>query len=245
MVLTTRGCIYTWGAGEQGQLGRKIIERRKIHGTNPEKVTLGSRLRKAVVIGAGNYASFAVDEKGDVWGWGLNTMGQAGTGYEGEGDQIVQQPERVFGLSKEELGGATITKIAGGEHHTLFLSSDGRVFACGRANGGQLGLPSTHDALKSEDYQGFVAEPTLVPFPDSDDPIVHISAGTHNNLAVSAAGALYAWGQGEQGELGTGDATDVPTPRMIVRREGGSWKAITAECGGQHSLGLFRKKVVD
>ncbi|KAI5118766.1 hypothetical protein M0805_005647 [Coniferiporia weirii] len=244
VVLTTHGNIYTWGAGEQGQLGRKIIERRKIHGTTPEKVTLKARSLKAVVVGAGNYTSYAVDEKGGVWGWGLNSMGQVGTGYEDEDDQIVPQPQLVIGLSSDELGGARITRIVGGEHHTLFLASDGRVFACGRANGGQLGLPADHAAFKAEGYEGLVAEPTLIPFPDApaDDPVVHISAGIHSNFAVTAAGALYAWGEGNQGELGIGEDTDAKTPTVIVRKEGGSWKAISAESGGQHSLGLFVKK---
>ncbi|KAL5527250.1 hypothetical protein ACEPAG_6041 [Sanghuangporus baumii] len=246
VVLTTFGNIYTWGAGEQGQLGRKIIERRKIHGTTPEKVTLRSRSLKAVAVGAGNYASFAVDEKGGVWGWGLNNMGQIGTGHEDEDDNMIPQPQRIDVLSPEALGnGARITQIVGGEHHTLFLSSDGRVFACGRANGGQLGLPSDHTAFKAEGYKGFIVTPTHVSFPDSEseDPVVHISAGTHTNFAVTSAGALYAWGEGNQGELGIGDDMDAKTPTVVVRKEGGSWKAIAAECGGQHSLGLFRKKV--
>ncbi|KLO19781.1 RCC1/BLIP-II protein [Schizopora paradoxa] len=243
VVLTTFGHIYTWGAGEQGQLGRKIMDRHKIHGTNPEKVTLKSRNRKATVVGAGAYSSFAVDDKGDVWAWGLNNMGQTGTGYEGETETMVLQPTKVAELSEEELGGETIVQIAGGEHHTIFRTSGGRVFACGRANGGQLGLPSDHEAFKEPENEGMVDTPTLIPFPDSDDPIVHISAGIHNNLAVSASGALYSWGQGNQGELGVGDETDMPTPHMIVRREGGQWKTITAECGGQHSMALLRKKV--
>ncbi|KAH8113447.1 RCC1/BLIP-II [Phellopilus nigrolimitatus] len=244
VVLTTHGNIYTWGAGEQGQLGRKIIERRKIHGTTPEKVTLKARSLKAVVVGAGNYASFAVDENGAVWGWGLNSMGQIGTGYDDEDDHIVPQPQKVIGLSKEELDGATIIRIAGGEHHTLFLASDGRVFACGRANCGQLGLPADHAIFTAEGFGGFVAEPTHVPFPDTaaEDPVVRISAGIHSNFAVTAAGALYAWGEGNQSELGIGDETEAKTPTVVVRKEGGSWKAISAECGGQHSLGLFRKK---
>ncbi|PAV20470.1 RCC1 BLIP-II [Pyrrhoderma noxium] len=226
VVLTTHGNIYTWGAGEQGQLGRKIIERRKIHGTTPEKVTLKSRSLKAVVVGAGNYTSFAVDEKGGVWGWGLNNMAQVGTGYEVLGE------------------GVRVKSISGGEHHTLFLTSDGRVFAVGRANGGQLGIPEDNEKLKSEDFKGFIAEPVHIPFPDpaSEDPVVHISAGIHSNFAVTAAGALYAWGESNQGELGLGDETEAKTPQVLVRKVGGSWQAIAASCGGQHSIGLFKKK---
>ncbi len=90
--------------------------------------------------------------------------------------------------------------------------------------------------------RGIVDIPTLVPFGDAKDPIVHISAGIHNNLAVSAAGALYSWGQGTQGELGVGDETDAPTPQMIVRREGGLWKTVVAECGGPAFNGAAQEK---
>ncbi|CAL1701214.1 unnamed protein product [Somion occarium] len=244
LVLTTHGNVYAWGAGEQGQLGRKVLERRKIHGTVPEKIVLGSRSRKAVVIGAGGYTSFAVDNQGSVWAWGLNNMGQAGTGFtSAAADSEVSRPQKVANLSKAELGDdETVVEIAGGEHHTLFLTSKGRVFACGRSEGGQLGLADDDEAFEDREFPGMLPEPALVTFPDGDDPIVHISAGIHNNLAVSKGGALYTWGTGPQGELGAGDETEVKTPKMIVRKEGGSWAAIAASCGGQHTLGLLKKK---
>ncbi|KAJ3722581.1 regulator of chromosome condensation 1/beta-lactamase-inhibitor protein II [Lentinula raphanica] len=241
LVLTTHGNIYTWGAGEQAQLGRKVLERRKIHGTVPEKVSLGSRTRKAKVIGAGSFHSFAVDDKGDVWGWGLNSMGQVGIGSASEEDAQVQLPTKVERLSKEALDGDVVVQISGGEHHTLFLTQSGKVFAVGRSNAGQIGLPDDDPAFKDRADPDFVTEPVQVKFPDDDDPVVHISVGTHNNLATTKDGALYCWGQGTQGELGVSDV-EVKTPRMIVRREGGSWAAIKVACGGQHTLGLFRKK---
>ncbi|KAF5387661.1 hypothetical protein D9615_000590 [Tricholomella constricta] len=241
LVLTTHGNILTWGAGEQAQLGRKVLERRKIHGTVPEKVTLGNRSRKAVKIGAGSFHSFAVDDKGDVWGWGLNSMGQTGTGYASSDDAVVQLPQKVKRLSKEELGCDTVVQIVGGNHHTLFLTSSGKVYACGRSNAGQLGLSDDDEAFKDRFDPEFVTEPVLVTFPDPDDPIVHVSSGPHNNMAVTKGGALYCWGQGTQGELGVPDV-EVKTPRIIVRKEGGAWAAISASCGGQHTLGLFRKK---
>jgi len=242
LVLTTHGNIYTWGAGEKSQLGRKVIERRKIHGTVPAKITLGKRSRKAVVVGAGQYHSFAVDDRGDVWGWGLNSMGQTGTGYTFPSDSEVFSPKKVIGLSKSDLGGETVVEIVGGDHHTLFRTSDGKVYACGRSNAGQLGLPDDHPAFEGRESGDFLPKPVLVPFPDVDDPVVQISAGAHNNMAITKGGALYAWGQGMQSELGVGDETEVRTPRMVVRKEGGSWTAVAVACGGQHTVGLFRKK---
>ncbi|KAG6910937.1 hypothetical protein DXG01_005991 [Tephrocybe rancida] len=241
LVLTTHGNVLTWGAGEQAQLGRKVLERRKIHGTVPEKITLGNRGRKAVKIGAGSWHSFAVDDKGDVWGWGLNSMGQTGTGYESTADAVVQLPQKVQRLSKEELGGDVVQQIVGGDHHTLFLTAGGKVYACGRSNAGQLGLADDDEAFKDRMDSEFITEPALVTFPDMEDPIVQVSSGSHNNMAVTKGGALYCWGQGTQGELGCADE-EVKTPKIIVRKEGGAWAAISVSCGGQHTLGLFRKK---
>jgi len=240
LILTTHGNVFTLGAGEQGQLGRKVLERRKINGTAPEKITLGTRSRKAVVIGAGNYHSFAVDDKGDVWGWGLNTMGQTGTGFTANTE--IQIPTKVIGLSKEILGGETVVEIVGGEHHTIFLTSGGRVFACGRSDGGQLGLEDNDLAFKDREHPDFSPEPVQVKFADPGDRVVHISAGTHNNMAITEGGALYAWGQGEQSELGVGEDGEASTPTMIVKKEGGSWTALAVACGGQHTLGIFKKK---
>lgn len=242
VVLTTHGSIYTWGAGEQAQLGRKVLERRKIHGTVPEKVTLGGRSRKAVVVGAGNYHSFAVDEKGDVWAWGLNSMGQTGTGWKSAADDIVQLPTKVKHLSKAELGEDLVVQIAGGDHHSVFLTQLGRIYTCGVSTGGQLGLADDDEAFKDRGNPDFISEPALVTFPDPDDPVVQISCGSHNNAAVTRAGALYTWGQGVQGELGLGGQEEARTPHVVVRKEGGSWFAAAVACGGQHTLGLFRNK---
>ncbi|TFY69968.1 hypothetical protein EVJ58_g85 [Rhodofomes roseus] len=208
IVLTTHGNIYTFGAGEQGQLGRKVMERRKIHGTVPEKIVLGSRSHKAVVVGAGSYSSPARALRAP-----LRT---------GE----VQLPKQVIGLGRAQLGGeATVVQIVGGEHHTLFLTSDGRVYACGRSEGGQLGLADDDEAFKDRPFPDMLAEPTKITFLDANDP-----RGPH-----------LRW-RTQQPRGDKGGEEQARTPTVVVRKEGGAWAAITASCGGQHSLALFRKK---
>ena len=241
IVLTTDGNVYTLGAGEQAQLGRRVLDRRKIHGTVPEKIVLGTRSRKAVVVGAGAYHSFAVDENGTVWGWGLNAMGQIGTGHTSSEDDIVQLPQKVKRLSKEELDGDRVVQIAAGEHHTLFRTEMGKVYACGRAESGQLGLTDDDPAFAERPDRDFVTEPALIRFPDPTDPIVHVSAAAHCNMATTVGGALYSWGQGTQGELGDSEEV-IKTPKELVRKEGGKWFAASASCGGQHTVGLFRRR---
>lgn len=98
ILLTADGHVWTFGNGQQGQLGRKVIERRKYHGLVPEKLALG---RKSVAIGAGvrlrvsqiarvepaadvswfpsqTYTSFAVTKTGSVFACGLNQFRQCG-----------------------------------------------------------------------------------------------------------------------------------------------------------------------
>ncbi|KAF7770328.1 hypothetical protein Agabi119p4_6302 [Agaricus bisporus var. burnettii] len=252
VILTTQGYIYTLGSGEQYQLGRKIIEGRKIDGTNPRKIVLGKRLRKAVHVAAGSYHSFAIDENDDVWAWGLNNLGQTGTGWFSEEDNIVYSPQKIESLSRQNLAGDYVTQIAGGEHHSLFLTSGGKVYSCGRMNGGQLGLQDDNPAIVewrmkyAEKYGDKLPQllptPTQINFPDANDPVVQVSAGLHNNAVVTQGGALLAWGQGVQGELGLRKKEEVKTPEVVVRKEGGAWFAAAVSCGGQHTIGLFRKK---
>jgi len=244
-VLTTLGNVYTWGLSELGRLGRKVSTFKSA----PDRVLLGDGSRKAVVIGAGETTSFAVDDSGDVWGWGLNSMGHTGTGHPKHDKDVVERPSKVIGLSSTELGNSDrVVKIAGGEHHTLFLTSQGKVYVCGKSNDGQLGLASNHDA---EDHRTtrFVSEPVRIDFPSNadDDPIVHISAGLRYNMAVTRDGILYSWGFGPQGELGLSQPSPdneielALTPQPVTRREG-SWAVKDVSCGGMHVLGLFQKR---
>ncbi|RPD54671.1 RCC1/BLIP-II [Lentinus tigrinus ALCF2SS1-6] len=245
LFLTTHGEVYSAGSSEYMQLGRRVLKRHMVKGTVPERVILQTRSRKAVVIGAGADHSFAVDADGTTWGWGLNGHGQTGTGVESHRseDRVVSSPRPVHGLTKAELDGATIVQIAGGVQHTLFLSSDGRVYGCGNYEDGQLGLADDDGELAARYPDRYVPEPVLIPFPDSDDPVVAVACGTHNSLAITQGGALYAWGRDTTGQVGTGnEGADVRTPTVVVHRTGGSWFTKAASCGSQHSLALLQKK---
>lgn len=140
VALTTDGVVFTWGNGQQSQLGRRIIERRKINGLTPERLSI----KHIVAIGAGAYHSFAIDKKGVVWAWGLNSLKQ--TGIDSDEDTIPV-PRRVDGLSPDELN-AHVIQISAGQHHSLFLLSDGRVFGAGRCDGFELGIDESHPSMK-------------------------------------------------------------------------------------------------
>ena len=244
IALTTHGNLFAWGDGGQGQLGRKIVQRRVIQGTVPTRVCLGHRSRKAVVIGAGDYTSFAVDDQGDVWGWGLDNRGQTGTGNSNpDRDLTLAGPKKVIGLSKRELNGESVVEIAGGVHHTLFLTSGGRVFAVGSSRNGLLGLPADHPVFANPKFPGRITTPVEVPFPNPDDPVRRIAVRERGNMAVTVGGALYAWGEGNAGQLGLGDENrTVETPTVVMGGVGEPFAVYDVSCGDQHTLALLRNR---
>lgn len=134
-----------WGNGQQSQLGRRIIERRRINGLAPERLGL----KNIVTVGAGHFHSFAVDKDGRVYAWGLNSLRQTGVSADRGGEEgIIQVPTIVDALDPSLHNGAKVIQVSGGEHHSLFLFDNGEVYGCGRADGSQIGLGEAHSAMK-------------------------------------------------------------------------------------------------
>ena len=63
--------------------------------------------------------------------------------------------------------------------------------------------------------------------------VVQVAAGHSHSTALTVTGELYAWGKGDDGQLGHGDKEDVAVPRVVDGIEG----AVTGMTGGgDHSL---------
>ncbi|TIC00011.1 RCC1/BLIP-II [Wallemia mellicola] len=145
LALTTSGIVYAWGNGQQQQLGRRVIERRKLNGLTPEPL----HIRNIVAVGTGSYHSFAIDKDGVVFGWGLNKMRQTGVSDERDGyEDTIAVPTPIDALHPDNHDGSRVIQISGGEHHTLFLFDNGEVWGCGRCDGKELGLSKDHPAYK-------------------------------------------------------------------------------------------------
>lgn len=92
--------------------------------------------------------------------------------------------------------GANIAQVVCGSKHTLFLTDDGEVLACGVGDYGLLGTGSS----------GSVPVPQRLEKFDEVD-VVQIAAGESHNLALTANGAVYSWGRNDNGQLGFRDST--------------------------------------
>ncbi|KAI9603254.1 hypothetical protein H4Q26_002572 [Puccinia striiformis f. sp. tritici PST-130] len=152
LALTTDGHVYSWGNGQQQQLGRKIIERRKKNGLAPERLSL----KKIVLIGTGGSHSFAVHENGTVYGWGLNTRGQLGISIDQSGwdEEIVSVPTIIHAMHPDRHDGSRVVAIEGGDFHTLFLLDNGQVWSVGNYENGEIGIKkSSPEIVAAEDLR--------------------------------------------------------------------------------------------
>ena len=115
--------LWAWGANLARQLGTS---------TNANRTTPTATLAPAgvVVADGGRDHSLALFADGAVWAWGGNEYGQVGTGVD---FHVRFFPEQVPVVSD-------VLEIAAGSDFSLALDADGRVWAWGRSDDGQLGL---------------------------------------------------------------------------------------------------------
>jgi alpha-tubulin suppressor-like RCC1 family protein len=142
-------------------------------------VTLLASTATAVKVTVGRGFSIAVQNH-KAYAFGSNAYGQLGIGRD-ETDLV--SPEEV------DLGDERVTHVAAGSFHTLFLTASGTVFAAGRNNYGQLGIPAgpSHQA------------PIMIMH-----EVVAIAAGHAHSLFVLSSGRVRSAGLNSAGQLGDG-----------------------------------------
>ncbi len=117
----------------------------------------------------------------------------------------------------------TIVSIAAGWNHSLLLSADGVVYACGRNDCGQLGFETLEDCPCFAPVSGF-----------GRAKVKAIFAGGNHNFAITEGDVLYGWGANESGQLGTGDTEQRTSPSVVSELT--SFRKIS--CGFAHSAGI-------
>lgn len=139
LVLTSKGQIWTWGAGEQSQCGRRIIERDSSDrdtSLTPYSMFWKPRSPNIKAIGCGDYTSYAIAQDDKFYSWGLNSTSQTGHPLTSTLEGCVVDVKPVKGFENYKF-----TQIQGGANHTIALGSAGEVYVWGGARAGQLGMP--------------------------------------------------------------------------------------------------------
>lgn len=134
--ITTAGEVYCAGDNTLGQLGNGTC----VSSATPVKFQLPvGEKAKSVVVGSNQHQSEAtmiLTESGNIYSAGKNEFGRFGTGSLGTGPDFVQ-----CSVVKTVMPpGVTATSLSTNDaYSTYFMGSDGRPYAMGRNNQGQLG----------------------------------------------------------------------------------------------------------
>ncbi|KAI8249091.1 Delta-1-pyrroline-5-carboxylate dehydrogenase [Colletotrichum sp. SAR 10_77] len=231
LALTNDGNVFAWGSGEQNELGRRILARRRFETLVPQRVGLPKN--KTAKIFAGSHHSFAIDTTGKVWGFGLNNFGQCGISTrEDTGFTTVISPTVI-----KSLEGYKIRHIGCGLHHTVACTEEGEVLVWGRADDGQMGMPletlsEDHIIFDSRNRPRVLNVPAVVP----DLKAVFVAAGIDNCYTISKEGEMHAWGFSASYNTGLATTDTVKTPTLVRSKQLGEKKLNFIDAGGQFAV---------
>ena len=193
LALDDRGRVYSWGRGDEGQLGHGAFEAVP----HPRRI---ARLPTSVVaVGAGRTHSLALDADGAVYSWGCGDDGALG-----HGDRRRQLAPRAVEFFRTRPAAS----VSCGSRHNAVVTADGALVTWGWAAYGQCGASAGGDGLR----------PAEVPLPgDGGAECVSAACGYRHTLCATrhASGdAIWAFGWNAYGQCG-GATCSAAAPRRV------------------------------
>jgi len=192
------------------------------NGTTPTKIDTAG-LGKVTALAAGGSHLLFTTEDNTLYGIGLNNAGQLAT-EENIGNLFLTDTSKIPVKIAED-----VVSCAAGDEHSLFVTSDGRLFACGSSGSGvseitgayedgRLGLDFSEVATVEIDQYLIISwgtvyavvEPALVA-----QDVVAVAAGDAFSLYVTADGDLYATGANVSGQFGNGTKDGSLRPEKV------------------------------
>lgn len=175
LFLTSNGQVLSCGRDDSRQRSRLV----------PTVITsLTGVVNKVTKIAAGRSHWLALADVSIVLSCGSGEHGKLGHGNA----EDVHIPARIM-----KLAGAGIVQIAAGQHHSLFLNSQGVVYSCGGNAMGQLGHGMAQDMVVPREIEQF------------KENVVMVTAGALHSAFLCADGQVWCCGDGRHGVLGNGE----------------------------------------
>ncbi|MDD2421040.1 MAG: hypothetical protein PHU78_02660, partial [Heliobacteriaceae bacterium] len=213
--------LWGWGQNDYGQVGNGeiITEGDPRNGQQPPHLLTNEGFNQGFKhVASGRWHSLGVKNDGTVWGWGNNEKSQLGN----MSSQPHSSPVQIPNLQD-------MTAVACGEFFSLALDKDGYVWAWGNNTDNELGRGSqepssnTPQRVKGQGGGGYL------------DNVKAIACGRFHGLALKYDGTVWAWGIGNDGNLGNGeDYSDEIYPVQVLNLS--DVKSI--EAGDHFSLAL-------
>ncbi len=113
--------------------------------------------------------------------------------------------------------GITFTQVSAGYSHSVAIGSDGKTYAWGDNEFGQLGDGSTTTSTV----------PIVVSAVPGVD-FIQVSAGFGFTIAIGSDGNSYSWGYNNYGQLGNGNLTSRSAPGLLATPPGVTFSRVSA-----------------
>jgi alpha-tubulin suppressor-like RCC1 family protein len=205
--LTSAGTVYSWGMGDQGQLGDNTASREV-----PVQI---AGLTGVTAVAAAGSTGYAVRADGTVWAWGKGSEGELG---DGTTTASRNTPGAVPGLTD-------IVSIAATHRGVYALRRDGRVSTWGGSN---ASVPLGDGGIAPR------LTPYVIP---ELSGITQVASSGQNGYAVQDDGTLWSWGDNDGGQVGDGSQTSRTVPVRVfgltnVEAVAATWTEAYAITGG-------------
>lgn len=168
LVLAADGSLFACGTTEEiGNNGIYVFG-----STTPSRVDASGVLsgKSVTDLAASGHNLILADNGSFISSWGYNTYGQLGTG-----DTATRLAPALVETSGS-LAGKTVTSLACGYGHSLATTSDGKCYAWGLNDHGQLGNDNTTNSNLPGEVAGTGAASQMI--------VMSIAAGSTHSLAI-------------------------------------------------------------
>ncbi|KAJ2689549.1 alpha tubulin suppressor [Coemansia sp. RSA 1285] len=214
--------ILALGSNSGGQLATGDTEDRHhaaVCSFEPGSESVAEDAGAWAVCGGGNHAFLWSSDGRQLFGCGYNSSGELAVSSDATRRELkwrrVELPD----------GCEAVRKVACGWSHTLLLGSNGRVYAAGSGEFGQLG---TGTFSSSSGWTQLAADAI------ASTRFIDIACGLRHSLLLAADGSVYACGANRKGQLGNAAlGAKVAVPVCVSR---GLPPIAMVACGRAHSL---------
>lgn len=233
--------VFAFGTGDNSELGlgpepnAKIVKRPRLNPfLLPDAVGI-------VAVAIGGMHGLALTHTGQVYSWGVNdqyalgreTKVEAREKNVDESDSDDEEPlnhlESTPMLIDTFPKGTVITRIGAGDSISVAVTDTGKVFSWGtfRCADGILGYTNKIRVQPRPALMGSIKN------------VTDISVGNDHVLAVSSSGSVYAWGNGQQFQLGRRVVERTRLNGLIPREFGLPRKKVkNVATGSYHSFAI-------
>jgi alpha-tubulin suppressor-like RCC1 family protein len=146
-----------------------------------------------VDIAAAEVATAGVNDEGNLYTWGTNSVGILGSGSS-DFEAIVTEPTQIATLDK-------FRQVAAGAAHFCAIHMNGSLWCWGTGVDGRLGTGGTT-------FQG---SPTRI----GTQTWISVASYYEHSCAIRADRTLWCWGKGEDGRLGDGSMSTQSSPVQV------------------------------